>query len=136
VRGFSSWLQTASVRGALHRAEAEAFDQDRAQVRAQLRSKLGETLGILTEYNESFDQLFRRRETARAFSSFMLNSRRHFWQLGNNLNGIYHVAIPLGSGHRSPAGACRARSPDGAADAGLARNRLSRAVRLRPRFMV
>jgi hypothetical protein len=92
VRGFSSWLQTASVRGALHRAEAEAFDQDRAQVRAQLRSKLGETLGILTEYNESFDQLFRRRETARAFSSFMLNSRRHFWQLGNNLNGIYHVA--------------------------------------------
>ena len=34
----------------------------------------GETLGILTEFNESFDQLFRRRETARAFSSFMLNS--------------------------------------------------------------
>jgi hypothetical protein len=91
VRGFSSWLQTATVRGALHRAEAEAFDQDRAQVRAQLRGKLGETLSILTEFNESFDQLFRRRETARAFSSFMLNSRRHFWQLGNNLNGIYHV---------------------------------------------
>ena len=91
LRSFSAWLQAASVRGALHRSEAEAFDQDRGQVRAQLRSKLGETLGILNEFNDSFEQLFLRRETARAFSSFMLNSRRHFWRLGNNLNGIYHV---------------------------------------------
>ena len=31
------------------------------------------------------------RETAANFSNFMLHSRRHFWRLGNNLNGIYHV---------------------------------------------
>jgi len=56
-----------------------------------MRAMLAETLGILQEFNGSFDQLFRRRETARNFSTFMLNARRHFWCLGNNLNGIYHV---------------------------------------------
>jgi hypothetical protein len=91
VRGFSSWIQGAQPRGAMHRDDAEAIEQDRAHVRGRMRAMLAETLGILQEFNGSFDQLFRRRETARNFSTFMLNARRHFWCLGNNLNGIYHV---------------------------------------------
>ena len=90
VRGFSNWLQVARPRGFIHRTDSETLEQDRAHVRGQLRTMLGETLGIFKEFDDAFDQLFRRRESARAFSRFMLDSRRHFWRLGHNLNGIYH----------------------------------------------
>lgn len=91
VRSFSNWIQGAGPRGAMHRDDAEAIERDRGHVRTRMRAMLAETLGILQEFNSSFDQLFRKRETARNFSAFMLNARRHFWCLGNNLNGIYHV---------------------------------------------
>lgn len=90
VRGFSGWLQASAPRGSMHRDDAEAIDRDRAHVRSRLRTMLAETLAILQEFNGSFDQLFRKRETASGFSKFMLNGRRHFWCLGNHLNGIYH----------------------------------------------
>lgn len=90
VRAFSQWLQSSTPRGAMHRDDAAAIDRDRAHVRARLRQTLGETLAIFQEFNGSFDQLFRKRESAAAFAAFMLNARRHFWCLGNNLNGVYH----------------------------------------------
>jgi hypothetical protein len=96
MRGFSTWLQSGQPRGFIHRADAEMLDQDRAQVRAQIRTLIGSTLSILKEFNDSFDKLFRDRESARPFAQFMLNSRSHFWRLGSNLNGIYH-AIALWS---------------------------------------
>ena len=92
VRGFSNWLQAAQPRGFIHRTDAQTLEQDRAHVRGQMRTMLGDTLGIFKQFNEAFDQLFRRRESARAFSQFMLDSHRHFWRLGHNLNGIYHCA--------------------------------------------
>ena len=91
VRAFSQWIQTAQPRGYADREEAEAIERGRAHVRARVRAMLGDTLQTLGEFNTSFDQLFRKRETAANFSNFMLHSRRHFWRLGNNLNGIYHV---------------------------------------------
>jgi hypothetical protein len=91
VRAFSQWIQAAQPRGYADREEAEAIERGRAHVRARVRAMLGDTLQTLGEFNTSFDQLFRKRETAANFSNFMLHSRRHFWRLGNNLNGIYHV---------------------------------------------
>lgn len=91
VRGFSQWIQSAQPRGYADRDETEAIERGRAHVRARVRTMLGDTLQTLGEFNTSFDQLFRKRETAANFSNFLLHSRRHFWRLGNNLNGIYHV---------------------------------------------
>ena len=91
MRAFSQWLQSGQPRGFIHRTDAEMLEADRAQVRAQMRTLIGSTLSVLKEFSDSFDKLFRDRESARPFSQFMLHSRRHFWRLGSNLNGIYHA---------------------------------------------
>lgn len=91
LRGFSSWIQAVQTRGPAHREDRQSIEVDRAHVRDRMRKIVGETLGILNEYNDSFDRLFRKRETARNFADFMLNSTRHFWTLGNNVNAIHHV---------------------------------------------
>ena len=91
VRAFSQWIQSAQPSGYADREASEAIEASRSHVRTRMRSMLGDTLQTLGEFNTSFDQLFRKRETAANFSNFMLHSRRHFWRLGNNLNGIYHV---------------------------------------------
>ena len=91
LRAFSEWIRTAQPRGPAHREDRQSIEADRAQVRDRMRKIVGETLSILQDYNDSFDRLFRKRETARNFADFMLNSQRHFWTLGTNLNAIYHV---------------------------------------------
>ncbi len=91
LRNFSAWIQSVQPRGPAHRDDSAAIERDRAHIRTRMRLMVSETLGILKEFNDSFDMLFRKRETAKNFSAFMLNSKKHFWTLGNNLNGVYHV---------------------------------------------
>ena len=91
LRNFSAWLQNAQPRGPAPKEDREAIERDRAHVRGQMRTMVSDTFKILQDFTASFDLLFRKRETAKNFADFMLNSRRHFWMLGNNLNGIYHV---------------------------------------------
>ena len=91
LRGFSAWLQNGQARGPVPREDRDEIERDRGHVRSRMRTLVTETFAILQEFNASFDLLFRKRETAKNFADFMLNSRRHFWTLGNNLNGIYHA---------------------------------------------
>lgn len=91
LRSFTSWLQTAQPRGFIHRADAEVLEQDRAAVRDRLRKQLADTIAVLKDFNDSFDMLFGKGESAAPFARFMLESRRHFWRLGSGLNGVYHA---------------------------------------------
>ncbi len=102
-RAFSAWLQSAQPRGPAHAQDRDAIERDRAHVRARMRDTVGGTLKILQDFRNSFDLLFRKRETARSFAEFMIDSRRHFWTLGNNLNVVYHaMAIWNQATARSP----------------------------------
>jgi len=91
LRAFSNWLQTAQPRGFIHRSDAEVLEQDRVHVRGQIRIHLGQTLGVLKAFNDSFDTLFAKGEDARPFSRFMLDAQRHFWRIGGSLNAVYHA---------------------------------------------
>jgi hypothetical protein len=91
LRSFSAWIQSVQPRGPAHRDDSASIERDRAHIRTRMRLMVSETLGVLKEFNDSFDMLFRKRQTAKNFSAFMLNSKKHFWTLGNNLNGVYHV---------------------------------------------
>ncbi|MBI1775221.1 MAG: hypothetical protein HYR63_07740 [Proteobacteria bacterium] len=91
VRAFSHWLNTTTPRGAADRTMGQEIDRDRDAIKAKLRVALSETISTLNEFNNSFDLLFKKRETAKNFVDFMGSSRKHFWRLGNHLNGIYHA---------------------------------------------
>jgi hypothetical protein len=91
LRGFIAWVQATQPRGPAHRVDRESIEEDRRQLRERLRGSIGSAQGILKDYSDSFDMLFRQRQTARNFADFMIDSRRHFWTLGSNLNGILHA---------------------------------------------
>ena len=90
-RAFSGWLQSSQPRGPVPREDRESIERDRAHIRNRLRESVGGTLKILKDFQDSFDLLFRKRETARGFADFMIKSRGHFWTLGNSLNSVYHA---------------------------------------------
>jgi hypothetical protein len=91
LRSFSKWVQTAQTRGPAHRQDRLSIEEDRGILRDRLRKTVGETQDILRAYEESFDLLFNKRQSARKFADFMLDSRRHFWTLGSNINGVQHA---------------------------------------------
>lgn len=96
LRAFTDWVRSTQPRGPAHRVDREAIEEDRHILRERLRKSVGEAQTILKEYNDSFDLLFRQRQTARNFADFMVNSKRHFWTLGNSLNGILHALAVWG----------------------------------------
>jgi hypothetical protein len=91
LRSFSKWVQTAQTRGPAHRQDRLSIEEDRGILRDRLRKVVGETQEILRSYEESFDLLFNKRQSARKFADFMLESKRHFWTLGSNINGVQHA---------------------------------------------
>jgi len=91
LRAFTVWVQATQPRGPANRVDREAIEEDRRHLRERLRRTVGETQGILTAYHDSFDTLFHHRKTARDFVEFMINSKRHFWTLGADLNGVLHA---------------------------------------------
>lgn len=91
LRAFTAWVRATQPRGPANRVDRESIEEDRRHRRERLRRTVGETQGILAAYHDSFDTLFHHRRTARDFVEFMINSKRHFWTLGANLNGVLHA---------------------------------------------
>jgi hypothetical protein len=91
LRGFSAWLQAVQPRGPAHREDRDAIEEDRGQIRTRLRGKVAEAAKIMADYNESFDTLFNKRQSAKPFAAFMTAAPTHFLTLGTSLNAIYHT---------------------------------------------
>lgn len=91
LRGFSAWLQAVQIRGPAHREDRDAIEEDRGQIRSRLRGKVAEAAKIMLAYNDSFDTLFNKRQSAKPFAAFMIAAPGHFMTLGTSLNAIYHV---------------------------------------------
>jgi hypothetical protein len=92
IRQFTLWLATKAITmDPMDRQTRQALDASRERIKSKLRSRLGVITGQLNRFNTSFDLLFKEKKSAGEFVGFIKDSKKHFWTLGNAVNGIFHA---------------------------------------------
>ncbi len=89
---FLTWLKNlqpplASL-SAQDRAEFKVLLED---ARNQLRIEWQRADGILKNYQDSYDKMFRQKVSSAEFVAFLKNSSKHYWDLGNSLGKTGHA---------------------------------------------
>jgi hypothetical protein len=94
VTEFGRWLKDGSQPiDTIHRTDRATIDKLRESVRKKTKQNLAEIAQTLSEYQDSYDELFVRRKGAQKFGAFLGNASRHFNNLGATLNEVSHAIL-------------------------------------------
>jgi hypothetical protein len=90
---MAKWLKGIEVPvGSMPNEERARSMAALGQVRAELRREWQKVDGILRDYTESYDEVFRQRQSSAQFLSFMRNCGKAYWELGSGLGKANHAA--------------------------------------------
>lgn len=94
VQEFGRWLKEGSApTDTLNKTDRTDVDRLREAVRRKIKQNLAEIAQTLTEYQDSYDELFVRRKGAQKFGGFLGQASRHFNNLGGSLNEVSHAIL-------------------------------------------
>jgi len=94
VQEFGRWLKDGSQPAdTIHRTDRATIDKLRESIRKKTKQNLAEIAQTLSEYQDSYDELFVRRKGAQKFGAFLGNASRHFNNLGATLNEVSHAIL-------------------------------------------
>ncbi len=94
VQDFGRWLKDGSAPvDTIHRTDRATIDKLRESVRRKIKQNLAEITQTLSEYQDSYDELFVRRQGAQKFGGFLGQASRHFNNLGATLNEVSHAIL-------------------------------------------
>ncbi len=94
VTEFGRWLKDGSQPAdTIHRTDRATIDKLRESIRKKTKQNLAEIAQTLSEYQDSYDELFVRRKGGQKFGTFLGASSKHFNNLGATLNEVSHAIL-------------------------------------------
>lgn len=88
-----TWLKDLQIPVvAVSAAERNELKASLELVRNQVRDEWRNTETILREYQDSYDKLFKQKGSAAGFLTFLKNSKKAYWELGNSLGKTGHAS--------------------------------------------
>jgi hypothetical protein len=88
---FLSWLKNLQFPPAVPANERDEAKTSLELIHTQLRSEWQKVDGILRNYQESYDKMFKLKQSSTEFVNFLKNSRKAYWDLGNGLGKTGHA---------------------------------------------
>jgi hypothetical protein len=89
---FARWIGAFSVNNIpAGKSEHDELVALRDQVKQKTKDHLSTCMRILGEYNESYEKLFKRKESATPFTNFLTVSPQNFMILGESIMRLLHV---------------------------------------------
>lgn len=88
-----TWLRDLQIPVvAISAAERAEIKTRLEQSKAQMRAEWQKVDAILRNYQESYDKMFKLQQSSADFVTFLKNSRKIYWELGNSLGKIGHAS--------------------------------------------
>jgi hypothetical protein len=94
VQQFGGWIKDGSAPiDTIHRTDRATIDKLRESIRSKVKRNLADIALILSEYQDSYDELFVRRTGGQKFGSFLGRASQNFNNLGASLNEVSHAIL-------------------------------------------
>jgi hypothetical protein len=87
-----TWLKNLEMPPAIPAAERNEFKAMLEQSKTQLRNEWQKIDGILRDYQDSYDKMFKYKTNSAEFVAFLKNSSKLYWDLGNSLGKTSHAS--------------------------------------------
>lgn len=89
---FMLWLKDVSIPvGVVSSAERTELKNGLEASKAQMRNEWQLADGIIRDYTESYDKLFRKKQSSADFLAFLKKSNKAYWDIGNALGKTGHA---------------------------------------------
>ncbi|MBM3535904.1 MAG: hypothetical protein FJX60_23070 [Alphaproteobacteria bacterium] len=94
VQQFGLWIKDGSQPiDTIHRTDRATVDKLRESIRSKVKRNLADIATILSDYQDSYDELFVHRKGAQKFGGFLGRSSQNFNNLGACLNEVSHAFL-------------------------------------------
>lgn len=87
-----TWLKDLQLPTAVPAAERKEMKDRLEVVKAQLREEWQKADGILRDYQDSYDKMFKLKVSSTEFVTFLRKSAKLYWELGNSLGKVGHAS--------------------------------------------